>query len=268
MNASSGWWHGQVHRVRKGLASWRADERGTSLVTTALTLPVLAILFLAIYYLFIVMSQKLALHNGVTDAARYISENARYWNIDPTGRSGVAGDLLPADYYDQEARRIVESRLRDTILYNADTLSETLRVWVEEPLLAYAPGAAQEPVDSGDKKRVLCDPDHNLEGEWRDMQNVRFRVYARFKLPFFVVRIPYMDEITVEISDRAVGYVQCPRWKGKREAGDYDKSKWLAAEGPAFVFRALSTPAIPPTVTGTLPPTSTRTPIPTPTPRP
>lgn len=247
---------------------WRSDERGTSLLTTALTLPVLAVLFLGIYYLFIVMSQKLALNNGVTDAAKYISENARYWNIDPTGRSGVAGDLLPADYYDQQARRIVESRLRDTILYSDATLSETLTVWVEEPLLAYAPGSTQEPVASGDTAMVLCDPDHDLPGEWRDKENVRFRVYARFKIPFFIVRIPYMDAFTVTISDRAIGYVQCPRWKGKREQGDYDKSRWIAAEGPAFVFRALSTPAIPPTVTGTPPPTATSTRIPTPTPRP
>jgi hypothetical protein len=259
--------HTPLGAVASLLARWRRDTRGTSLVTTAITLPMLITIFLAIFYLFGMLSQKLALNNGMIDAAHYISENARYWDIDPQGRSGAPEPLLPADYYDQQARRLIESRLRDTILYSPQMLTDSLKVWVEEPLLAYAPGATEEPIEDGSDGK-LCDKAYTPGGSWRAVENIRFRIYAEFKVPLWTVKIPDIPEFDVTLADRAIGYVQCPRWKGKREQGDYDKSKWIAAEGPAFVFRALSTPFAPPTVTEQpLPPTSTL-PIPTNTPSP
>jgi hypothetical protein len=242
---------------------WRRDTRGTSLVTTALTLPLLIALLMGIYYLYMIMAQKQALNNGVQDAAHYISENARYWNLDPSGQSGVAGDLLPEDYYDTQARRMVESRVRDVIFYPPQLLSDTLKVWVEPPALAYVPGKSPPVIEDGSDK-VLCETALIDQGQYRDQQNIRFRVMAQFKVPLWQVRIPYLTPwIDITLTDRSIGYVQCPRWKGKRQAEDYDKSKWLGSEGPFMEFRFYSTPMPIPTVTGTIP-IPTNTPIPTP----
>ncbi len=253
---------------RAMLRRWRSDVRGTSMVTSALILPVIIVFLAGFYYLYLMLVQKQALHEGVMDATRYISENARYWPIDPDGRSNVPGDLLPAEFYDMQARRMIESRLRDTVWYSPQQISDTLTVRVQEPILAFHPDSQEEPIPDGIIETSgiedLCYWRANLEGEWRPPENIRFLVYAEFKVPLWTVILPYFGSFDITLSDRQVGYVQCPRWHGKREAENYDKSHTIGSQGPYRVFRALSTQVPVPTVTEF--PTPTRFPTMTPLP--
>lgn len=237
-------------KLRELSRRWRSDTRGSSMVTTAVTLPLLIIILFGIWYAFWWLTVKQALHHGVVDAARQATEYGRYWNIDPTGKSGIERDILPADYYDMEARRMVENRLRDITNWSTQTMQNGLVVRVEEPLLAYAEGAAP-PIDQGFVER-LCEPEAEESGDYRLPENIRLRVYAELALPFFQVKIPYMTPITVTLTDRAIGYVQCPRWVGQREAGVDDQSEWLGAEMPYMPFRHPSVPLYP-TVTAPAP---------------
>lgn len=248
--------------VSKRVGTWlspvrrlRIDTRGTSMLTSALVFPLVIVLIAGIYQMYLFMSQKQALHEGVMDAARYISENARYWAVDPGGESNVGGDLLPGDYYEYQARRIIESRLRDVVFYSPQQITDTLTVKVEEPLLAFHPDRSQDPYEEG-WIEDLCYYQANQPDEYRYHKNIRFRVWAQFKVPLWQVRLPYWGSFDVTISDRAIGYVQCPRWRGKREADNYDKSKLIGAEGPYRIFRAgVSTPVVVPTATAA-PPTA------------
>ena len=114
---------GFIFRIRSLAERWRRDTRGTSMVTTAVTLPLLIVILFGIWYIFWWLMVKQALHNGVADAARQATEFGRYWNIDPTGGSDVDGDLLPVDFYEIEARRMIENRLRDISNWPSATLA-------------------------------------------------------------------------------------------------------------------------------------------------
>jgi hypothetical protein len=229
---------------------WQADVRGSSMVTTAVTLPLLLIILLGIWYSFWWFTVKQALHHGVADAARQATEYGRYWNIDPTGKSGIESDVLPKDYYDLEARRMVENRLRDISNWSTQTMQNGLVVRVEEPVVAYEEGAAP-PIDEGYIKS-MCDPEAEEVGDYRIPENIRLRVYAELALPFFQVKIPYMTPITVTLTDRAIGYVQCPRWVGQREGAVNDQSEKLGSEAPYMPYRFPSAPNYP-TVTAPAP---------------
>lgn len=264
--------------LRSLLRRWRHDTRGTSMVTTALTLPVLIVIVFGFWWLYLIITIKQTLHHGVLDAANYISDQARYWRIDETKKSGTAtqvegveGDVvLPADFYDQEARRVITNRLRDLYYYSHDELNgitNSLKISVTEPALAFAPGSDMTATVAAGYIGGLCDPKADEEGNYRHPYNIRFRVYAEFAVPvFWVVRIPLAAPIKVTLKERATGYVQCPRWTGK---GNEDKSKVYAQEGPFMIYRTTATPYRPtvtpyPTSTS-LPPTDTP-PAPTATP--
>ena len=259
---------------------FRRDLAGTSMISTVFLLPVLVVIMLAIWHLFVILFAKQALHHGVIDATNQIEENARYWDIDIGKESGVTTDWpdfepgmpMPADWYDIEARRVVTNRIRDVYNYTHDELAitATLKVTVTEPLLAYAPGAIiTGPIEAGFIE-ALCDPDataDQVDTAWRSSDNIRFMVYAEFQLPAWplwgVVHFPFTDAKDVKritLRDRAIGYVQCPRWRGK---GREDKSKTLAREGPFMVYRTTATPYYP-----TVTPYPSDTPAPTNTPMP
>ncbi|MFN2250842.1 MAG: TadE/TadG family type IV pilus assembly protein [Anaerolineae bacterium] len=264
------------------LRRYSEDTRGASMVTAAVTLPLLIIFMMGFYYLFLFMSIKQSLHYGVVDAAQHISDEARYWNIDPTGTSKVGPNpvtgetLYPADYYDMEAKRVIINRLRDIMLPDKVVTSHVF-VTVTEPLLAYSPDSTQAPIEIGDIEQ-LCNPNNTDRGEYRDPENIRFLVYATYHVPLWDVRLPWMTYTRqISLNDRAVGYVECPRWVGQyeqTETGISDKSFWLAREGPFMQYREFTDrtpPAWPtgyPTVTEyppTEPPTVTVAPTVTPT---
>lgn len=260
-----------IRRESRGLVR---DCRGSSMVTTAVTLPLFIILLAGVYYMLWFLTIKQTLHHGVLDAASYISDQARYWNIDPTGQSGAqdptgAVPLYPGDYYDWEARRVIANRLRDFML-PADQITANLHVTVTEPILAFAPDATgQVPVDEGQDWRDtgLCATgrQYTEKGEFRHPENIRFLILATYRVELWSVRIPYLEPIGITLRDRATGYVQCPRWAGQQERTDPDKSRWLAQEGPFMPVRRPVTPGYP-TITATMPPTAVPTATPTETP--
>jgi hypothetical protein len=238
---------------------WRSDNRGTSMLTSAVTLPLLIIILFGIWYLFWWLTVKQSFHMAVQDAAREASEFGRYWEIDPLAADPTT--LLPSDYYEQRARRVILQRLKDTGNWPSRTLSNALLVRVEEPPLAVSSTATtsgtmviQEGfIDS------LCDQGERDVGEdYRLPENIRLRVYAQLSMPIMPVRIPWMDQISVTLKDRAIGYVQCPRWMGQRDGAVEDQSEWLAPEYPAFPYRFPAT-AVYPTITPPVAPTNTPT---------
>ena len=255
--------------------AWRRDTRGTSMVTTAVTLPLLLVIVFGIWAVFMVLVVRWNLHLGVHDAARYITECARYWNLDP--QSGVSGlgpadycnsgdldEILPADYYDREAKRMIVTRLRDLIFYPEAMITDSLTVVVTEPALAFAPGGSQTPIDVGLIHDGLCKPREDEIGEFRAPENIRFLIRTDFEMPLFRPVIPYVGTIKITLHERATGYVECPRWRGQKSAIDPDKSMRIGSEAPYLGFRFRATPGYP-TVTPA-PPTEVPTQGPSPTP--
>jgi len=271
---------------------WNDDERGTSTITTAVTLPLLLVVLFGTFHLFRVMTLKWALDRGVRDAAQYLGEESSFWEArlqggkpltvgqDPAKVEGIP----PADFYDIEAKRIILSRVLNVVnivdqkpIY--DILTKTLHITVTEPVLSYfydrtAVGAT-EPITQGATLDSICS--RSTRGytqkfqdnhEWRAWENIRFRVYATLDMPMaWVPFIPYTKTytVTMRFKNRAVGYVECARWSGEREkAGDEgsgaDKTYMYGREGPSLNFRTLATPYFP-----TVTPAPTETPKPTPT---
>lgn len=289
-----------MRTLRQTLQAWlkalHGDTRGTSMVTTAVTLPLLILLIFGIFGLFRLMMVKWVFDRGTREAARYISEEARFWDLQPASGTPIS-ETLPADYYDIEAKRIILSRLGDVIAEKTiyDIITHTLVVSVTEPILANAPGATPDPnyvvplltpptpdpnatpgTVTGSMQE-LCDwsprgYSKEQPGTFRPANNIRFRVYAEMDLPLmWLPRLPYASPITptLKFKQRAIGYVQCARWSGEREANDpqIDKVERYSREGPALDYRFLATPYFP-TVTAvptyTTAPPATATPTPTP----
>ena len=122
------------------------DTRGTSTVTAAVTLPLLIVLLFGIFGLFRMMAVKWVFDRGTREAARYISEEARFWDLQPAVGTAIS-ETLPANYYDIEAKRIILSRLADVFSEKTvyDIITHTLQVTVTEPILADVPGATPDP---------------------------------------------------------------------------------------------------------------------------
>ncbi len=262
-------WFRWVPRLRR---RWRDDERGTSTVTTAVTLPLYIVLLIGFFYLLMLLTIKWQLNQGTREAAQHLSEIGRYWVIsgtqmmdpfDPGEFITGSMEFIPEDMYEIEARRIIGSRLKDLQLYTEPLLDELLFITVTEPALAAGPNSPapfmgdqygitdQEPgVVCSYKVRKEQQPE---PGEFLHHGNIRFLVQASFQAPWTII-LPFTDTRKVTLRDRASGYIQCPRWTGQLELGEGDKAFWLAAEGPHIPFRHFSTPSWP-----------TVTPMPTPT---
>ncbi len=286
-----------THRALRLLARlrrWQEDERGTSTVTTAVTMPLLLVLLFGTFHLFRVMTFKWALDRGVSEAARYLGEEASFWETrleagnpltvgqDPNKIEGIP----PANFYDIEAKRIIFSRLMNVVnvaddfqrenVY--DVLTRTLHVTVTEPVLSYfndtTTVGATQPITQGASLDDLCsrptryNAKYQDNEEWRHWENIRFRVFATVDMPMvWVPFLPYTTTTRVKLhfSNRAVGYVECARFRGEREgAGDagagIDKTYLYGREGPALNYRVLATPYFPtvtPAPTNTQPPTIT-----------
>ena len=260
----------------------REDEQGTTMVTTAVTLPLFLVLLLGFFYLLMLLGIRWQLSQGTREAAQHLSEISRYWHITGTQQAqdpfnpneDMTGTFaIPADMYEIEARRIIGSRLKDLRLYSEDLLDDLLVITVTEPALAGGPDSPVPFEGDGygiipDKPGVMCDYDMRGnetpgEGEFLHHGNVRFLVQAQFEV-YWAVQLPMTTTRVITLRDRATGYVQCPRWTGQYTLGPDggDKAFWLAAEGPHLKFhRGIATPSWP---TVTPPPTSTPAPTATP----
>ncbi len=258
---------------------WNDDTFGASMVTTAVTLPVLILVVFTTFHMFRVMLVKWSFDRGVREAARYISEDAAFWEQRFEGAGNLVDEagmdlgVPPADYYDIEAKRIIVSRLRDVFSYNQvyNVITNTVQVTVTEPFLSEMVESGQVNVtdvitaEQGATMEEICDPPRRFntdgEGDYRHWDNIRFRVYATMDMPLlWPVKIPWTDPhtVTLQFSNRAIGYVQCARWSGQRDASNTDKTRLYGRQGPALKYRTLSTPGFP-TVTATLEPTPTMT---------
>ncbi len=271
-----------------GLAArWRDDERGTSMITSAMTLPLLVVIMIGFFYTMIFLFVKWQLHQGTQEAAQYISEYSRYWRVavsetqtvnpylGPSGEYSDTSGMLPEDFYALEASRIIQSRLRDTRFYTPELISKTLHVTVTEPAVAMSSrsdpiinaGWYEDPGGEGfESTKRYCWPDADEQGDYRPIENVRFLIRSSFKVPWYA-RLPYVNDVySVTVRTRAIGHMQCPRWTGKPTRDDYDKSFWMGQERPYLGFRNFATPgfptitAIPPTLTPIPPTTTTITP--------
>ncbi|MFN8422803.1 MAG: hypothetical protein U0470_05180 [Anaerolineae bacterium] len=261
---------------------WREDRRGTSMVTTAMTLPILFLLVMLIFYLIMLLVIKWQLDRGTQEAARHIGEQARYWEISGTQQSNpfspteqISGTMaIPADFYEIEARRVIASRLRDLRFYSHNYITANLVVSVTEPALTGAPDAPPvvEGEEYGPTDGTLVQVCRELRkerggqpnvGEYLYHKNVRFIIRSSFNVPWWVT-IPFTNSWRlITLQDRAMGYAQCPRWWGKLDRQDFDKARWLGVEGPDIPWRfGLATPGWP---TVTLPPDPTKEPTTTPT---
>ena len=249
-----------VTQVARRVRALVRDDHGTSMITTAITLPLLITIFLGIFWVALFMFSRWMLRQGTNEAAQYISEQSRYWNINPA----ASGDVFPADWYDLEAHRIIGSRLRDILPYSLQQISDTLTVTVTEPTIAMS------------IEKDLCVPGDRMPGDYRPFDETGFMVQARWAVPFWSVRLPFDFKgwrRTLVFHERTVGQMQCPRWTGKGQAED--KSRIYGGKGPAIGYAKVPGPLpsrAPPTVTAlptvTPPPTVTPTftPVPTVTP--
>lgn len=270
---------------------WHEDERGTSTVTTAVTMPLLLVVLFGAFSLFRVMTFKWALDRGTREAAQYLGEEASFWEERLEGGNplqvGQDPNLIegipPSDYYDIEAKRIIMSRMMNVVNIDDkdhkqiyDVLTRTLKVAVTEPVLSYfadpAAVGATMPITQGATLDDLCvrpnryNKKYQDNQEWRHWENIRFRVYTSLDMPLaWIPFIPYTKtySVTLTFKNRAVGYVECARFAGEREkAGDAgagaDKTYLYGREGPALNYRKLATPYFP-----TVTPVPTKTPLPT-----
>jgi len=252
---------------------FRRDERGTSTVTTAITLPLFVVLLIGFFYLMILLVIKWQLHQGTQEAADHISDMARYWQVTGTvtmhpflGPSEDITDefgVLPENFYAIEAERVILSRLRDLRFYTPNLISRTLDVTVTEPALAGT--TRSEPVIEEGYFERICYARADDPGEYRAPENIRFMVRSSFKVPWFI-HVPFTNTVMVTLRDRSIGLVQCPRWTGRPSKVEFDKSLWMARLGPHIPFRNLATAGYPTVTVTPVPPTSTPDPsIPTPT---
>lgn len=303
-NAMSNLWNfpqAVAAACRRMADRWRDDTYGTSMITTAVTLPLLVIFLIGIFHLFRVLTIKWEYDKGLTQAAQYISEEAGFWEYyleadgqihDVDGNPlvdqyGTAIGIPPADFYDIEAKRIILSRLRDVFNEKQvyDVLTTTLHVTVTEPPISWFVRNGYVTLSSSDMVTgtqtavmdQLCDRPNKYDErlfnakEYRNHNNIRFRIYATMDLPvIWTPMLPFTDDytVTMQFKSRAVGYVQCPRFSGQRESGSGDKTRVIGVSGPALRFRELQTPGFP-TVTPlppTITPTMAATPLPSATP--
>jgi len=247
------------------------DRRGTSTVTSAIVFPLFIVILMGFFAVLTLLSIQWQLNEGTREASQHIGEMARYWNltgtqmVDPFNpneelTSTTSGVPLPGNFYELEATRVIAGRLRDLGYYTDDLISRTLVVSVTEPPLAYGPDSP--PVLDVGFTDSICNQGADEEGDWREPDNVRFLVLASYEVPS-PIDIPYMDSHIITLHARAFGHVQCPRWRGQREAGEFDKSIKFNIEGPHLPSRFMATPSWPtvtpfvPTATPTVSATAT-----------
>lgn len=256
---------------RDRLEGFRDDRRGTSMVTSALLLPLLIVLFLGTFWVLALLFAKWQLSEGTREAAQHLSEMGRIWVIsgtqiyDPsgTGNSSESYDPLPAEFFEWEAKRVAAMRMRT--IFPTDEITARLMVTVTEPALSYGPNS-NEVVDEGFIDNPCPKERRSVrEGDYLAPENVRLLVRTSYEIPW-LVRMPWDGDRYITIHDRAVGFMQCPRWVGQQDADIYDKSILYNVQGPHLPRRETFPFPVYPTITP-VPPTITPTPsLPTVTP--
>lgn len=251
---------------------FREDRRGTSMVTSAILFPLLIVLLLGIFWTMALLFAKWQLSEGTREAAQHLSEMGRIWVIsgtqiyDPSGsgNSSETYDPLPEDFFKWEAERVVAMRMRT--IFPSSVITAGLKVTVTEPALTHGPNS-DEVIDEGFTDFACPKERRSIrDGDYLAPENVRLLVRTSFDVPW-LVRMPWGGgDRSVTVHERAVGYMQCPRWSGQADADKYDKSILYNVQGPHLPRRETFPFPEYPTITVPPPPTLTPTPMPTSTP--
>lgn len=158
------------------------DQRGTTLVTYALVLPLLILLIFGSFAVWQIMVIRQSLSLGTYQAAWELSQQARY---------------LPLD--EEVWREIAEPIVRENV--EGNHLIEpgfTLNVDITLPNTLACPSSGSRLVD-----------------------DTLFAVKATLSLPT-PIRIPYLDPVNLTLTEQHTSYVQCPRgWKGTPPAEEH-----------------------------------------------
>jgi hypothetical protein len=158
------------------------DQRGTTLVTYALVLPLLILLIFGSYAVWRIMVIRQSLSLGTYQAAWELSQQARG---------------LPLD--EEVWREIAEPIVRENV--EGNRLMEpgfTLNVAVTLPDTLACPSSDSRLVD-----------------------DILFSVEANLSLPT-PIHIPYLDPVNLTLTEQHTSYVQCPRgWDPPEEEHIY-----------------------------------------------
>ena len=153
------------------------DQRGATLVTYVLVLPLLILLIFGSFAVWRIMAIRQTLSLGTYQAAWELSWRARDLPLDDE------------EVWQEIAEAIVRTEVEGNHLIESGF---TLNVTVALPdALACAPSYA-----------------------WRPADDVLFTVEATLSLPT-PIRIPYLDPVNLTLTEQHTSFVKCPRvWKG------------------------------------------------------
>jgi hypothetical protein len=151
------------------------DQRGATLVTYALVLPLLILLIFGGYAVWRIMVIRQTLSLGTYKAAWELSWQARDLPLDEDEWLAIAAPIVRTEV---EGNHLIEPGF-------------TLDVTVALPDTLACPSYGQRPVD-----------------------DILFTVKANLSLPT-PIRIPYFDPINLTLTEQHTSFVKCPReWRG------------------------------------------------------
>jgi len=158
------------------------DQRGATLVTYILILPILILLIFGGFAMWRIMVIRQSLYLGTYQAARELSWRGRTLPLDEGVWQGIAYSIVRTEV---EKNYLIES-------------GSTLDVTVALPNTLACPAYTSRPVD-----------------------DVLFTVKATLTLPT-PIRIPYLDPVNVTLTEQRTSFVECPRgWNPPEEEHSY-----------------------------------------------
>ena len=168
------------------LAAFRRDERGTSVLTFAVLMPLVLLLVMGAAGLLQIMAVKSFMAAGVYDATQYLTYEARRY---------APGDWQPGGGVEQDVTRIVQARLAPPSLMGA--------------FAALGPDNPSVQVTPPDEAvlEALCDPRLEL----RALEPYSFSIETRLQLDG-ARAIPFLGRlVNFTVAEQARSHVECPR---------------------------------------------------------
>ena len=170
---------------RLSLGSLSMDQRGATLVTYVLVLPIIILLIFGSFAVWRIMVIRQSLHLGTYQAARELSWRGRDLDLNEGVWRGIAHSII---WNEVERDRLIES-------------GSTLNVVVALP------------------NTLACGGPYIYTE--RPINDILFTVKATLILAT-PVRIPYLDPINVTLTEQCTSFVECPRrWNPPEEEHSY-----------------------------------------------
>lgn len=168
------------------LEAFRRDERGTSVLTFAMLMPLVLLLVMGAAGLLQIMAVKSFMAAGVYDATQYLSYEARRY---------APEDWQPGGRVEQDVTRIVQARLAPPSLMAA--------------IAALGPDNPAVQITPPDEAVLeeLCDPRLEL----RALEPYSFSIETRLQLDG-ARAIPFLGRlVNFTVTEEARSHVECPR---------------------------------------------------------